>query len=222
MEKTTTKTKKRAYIAVSDNLSKAKAYEYAREFGLEIVGQSGYLDDAANELADCDVDTIICSQKLYDGEAKQLYYKLPKVLKKQCKFYIISPSKNSTYRLRRVNKDALGSKYDIINATLDYVKITKNLKGYSLFKDALDITLSNPDALFDVTQKVYSHLAVIHSTNIRNVEYNMRTAKKHSLLCCNPDIISEVFGDYPDEKSLSLSEFLSILTTYILQKSRAR
>ena len=219
MEKSVKKHKNRAYIAVSDNLSRVKAYEFAKELGLEIVGQSGYVDDAAHELADCDIDTIICSQKLYDGEAKQLYHKLPKAVKNQCKFYVISPSKNRTLRLSQISHSAIVSKYDVIQKTLDYVAIPKNLKAYNLFKDALDITLSNPDALFDITKKVYSHLATIHNTDVRNIECNMRTAKKHSLLHCNPDIVNEVFGDFPDGESPSLSVYLSMLTTYILQKT---
>ncbi len=210
---------KNIYIAAADNLSKTKAYEYADEFGFEIVGESGYVDDASDEICTGNVNTVICSQRLFDGDARQLYHKLPQHIKDVCCFCIISPVTNGSYKLKRLSHNQLHQNYSVIDTALNYVEIPKSIKGYTLFKEALEIALSTPDALLDISHKIYAPIAKAHNTDINNIEYNMRTAKKHSLLHCNPDIISEVFGDFADDKSLTLSIYLSKLSDYIL-KSR--
>ena len=205
---------KNLFIAVADNLSKIKAYEFADEFELDIVGESGYVDDASKEITDTNARTILCSQKLFDGDAKMLYHKLPTYIKNECDFFVISPTKNETIKLNRQSHTILHRKISIIEEALNKVAISKNLKGYSYFLQALEIILSTPTALFDITHNIYSPVAISHNTDIQNVEYDMRTAMNSSLIRCNPDILSEVFSNII---KLSIGIYLSKLSDYIIK-----
>ena len=211
--------RKKIYIAVADNLSKAKAYEYAQELGYHVVGDSGYLDDASSEICKGDVDMVICSGRLFDGKPKELIDKLPHHVRDGCDFLIISPIKNGTYRFKKLSTGKLRSKYDAVDNLLDYVRMPKTKNAYTLFKDALSIILSSPDSVCNITHSVYGALAEIHGANAKNIEYNMRSAKDRSLTRCSPDVIAEVFGELNDENSLELSLYLSKLADYLLKSS---
>ncbi len=206
---------KNIYIAAADNLSRLKAYEFAEENGFDIVGQSAYVDDASAEISESNIDAVICSHKLFDGEAKELYNKLPEYIKNRCDFLVIAPVKNGTYKLKRMPYGKLRQTDSIIDTALDYVGMPKTIDGYSLYKEALDIILSTPDSLLNITQKIYKVLAKTHNANSKSVEYNMRTARDNILRYSDPEAIAEVFGDIPYKQTPSVSICLSKLADYI-------
>lgn len=207
--------RKNIYIVAANNLSRLKAYEFANENGFEVVGQSGYIKDAAIEIVGGDVDTIICAPTLLDGKAKQLYSQLPNHIKNKCNFFVITPGQSNPYKLKKLSYCEYRQKDDRIESALNYLSMPKHLMGYDLFIDALNIALSTPDALSNLTRKIYSTLAKTHNTNTDNVEYNLRNAKDHSLNRCNPDIINEIFGEFPVDKPPTVADYLSKLTYYI-------
>lgn len=207
--------RKNIYIAAADNLSKVKAYEFAEEQGYNVVGESGYIDDASDEISKGGVDTVICSQRLFDGGIRQLYNKLPCHLRDRCDFLIVSPVKNGTYRLKKLNTGELHKKSSAIDDVLDYVSVPKTVMARTLFKDALSIIMSSPDSVCDITHKVYGTLAKIHGGNAKSIEFNMRSAKDSSLTRCKFDVIEEVFGELNDKNTLPLNLYLSKLSDYI-------
>lgn len=213
-----TNAKPRVYLAVADNFSKIKAYEYAKENDFEIVGQSGYIEQASEEINNSEIDAVICSEKLLDGNSKQLFNKLSEhfAFNKRA-FYIVSAINSKTFRIKQISSDELHVKYTDIDEILNYVGISLNLKGYPLFKDALEIALSQPDSLFEMTNKIYKRVAEMHGVSKDSVEYNMRTIRDHSINFGKPEIIYEIFGGQPDGKMPSLGEYLSMLTSYVLR-----
>jgi len=209
--------KNKVYLAVADNLSKLKAYEYADELGLEIAGQSGYIDDATDEISAGGIDSVICSQKLLDGQPRQLFDKLPSHLKRKCDFYVVTPINSATYKLKKASFGTLCASRDKVAKMLDYLKMPQHLDGRVLFEDALQITLASPNALSNMMREVYRPIAKIHGITVDSVEFNMRTARDTSLLRCDPDIVYEIFGNYPDGRAPSVSMCLSMLTSYIIK-----
>jgi len=211
------KHKTRAYLAVADNMSRVRAHEYAQEHDFEIVGQSGYVDEASAQIAQQNVDVVIFSQKLIDGDIKSLFSSLPSNIRSKCSFYMVCPIGCKAFKLKQISPSGVYTKRDAVESVLDYMNIPKARKGYPLLKQALDIAISSPDALFEITEKVYKRIAVTNNIPSNIVEYNMRSVKDYSMLHCKPDVIYEIFGDYPNGEKPSLSVYLSMLSAYILR-----
>ncbi len=210
---------RKIYIAAADNLSKLKAYEYAKDFDFEITGESGYVFECVRDVCDNDTDTVICSQKLFDGNAKTLYSMLVKNQKPNVNVLVMTHTQNKTLCIKRLDKKFLHrtGKNNAIDSTLSMINMPSTLKGYQLFKSALTITLMAPNTLCDITHSVYEQVAKSHNVDIKNVEYNMRTAKNHSMLHCQLQTYHEIFGISDDAKQPTLGEFLSSLTAYIIR-----
>ena len=208
---------KNIFIAVADNLSKTKAYEYAEDYGFTVVGESAYINDASECICKENVDLVICSHKLIDGNAKDLYNNLPQHIKDSCKTSVITPLENGSYTLKQIPHSVLYHKYSVVESVLEYVSLSSHNKGYPLIKAALEIILSTPDALFEITRKIIVPIANAYDTSTNNVEFDMRFAKDQSLINCSADVMEAVFGQFCDSKSISLGVYLSKLYEYILK-----
>ncbi len=210
--------KRQIYIAAADNMSKSKAYEYAKEFDFEIAGESGYIYDSVYDICENNIGTVVCSGNLFDGNAKDLHSLLVQQ-KQDVDVIVITQTQNKTFNLKQLDKRFLKSRQqtEYIERTLQKIGMPGHIKGYTLFKEALMITLVAPHALNSITGSVYKKLAESQNTNIRNVEFNMRKARDSSILNCDLETYYDIFGKTNVEKAPTVAEYLSSLTAYILR-----
>lgn len=94
-----------------------------------------------------------------------------------------------------------------------------HVKGYAYLKSALEILLSNPNAMESITKALYPVVALMHDTTSSRVERAIRHAVEVIYDRNDPDTLSRLLGISDWEKGkLTNSEFLAAVAENIRLK----
>lgn len=97
-----------------------------------------------------------------------------------------------------------------------------SLLGYRFLIEALKITINDPDAIYNITNNVYTRTARIFSTSLENVERNIRSAIENALNRCDAGVLEEMFGYTMDNRKgkPTNKEFIAMITDTIIIRNK--
>lgn len=102
-----------------------------------------------------------------------------------------------------------------MESTLRELGINRHYKGYPRILCALRLALEDEGRLFQITQRIYRPVARQLDCDWTAVERSFRTIV-HRAWKVNPALLAEIAG-YPLPKAPTCSEFIEILTVYLLR-----
>lgn len=102
---------------------------------------------------------------------------------------------------------------EVITSALCAIGIPASLKGYSILRVSIDMTMKNPDIIHSVTKKLYPEVAMRFNTTPNRAERNIRNAIEISWTRGNKQALTQIFGtslDFSKPKPTN-SEFIAML-----------
>jgi two-component system response regulator (stage 0 sporulation protein A) len=87
-----------------------------------------------------------------------------------------------------------------VNFILNRLKVPAHFKGFKYLKDAILMTIKDPNLVNEMTKKLYPLIAELYSINIQRVERSMRFAIESAWNKGDVAILHELFGYCVDDR----------------------
>ncbi len=105
-----------------------------------------------------------------------------------------------------------------ITKILHRIGISPNLKGFCYVREAIRLTIENPEMLHSVTTALYPTLAKTYKSTPANVERAIRYAIKHAWDKGDADVINSYFRYTKQNKKPTNSQFIATIADNIRLK----
>ncbi len=102
-----------------------------------------------------------------------------------------------------------------VQLLLESLGVSKRFRGHSIAAEAICRVLSSGDGLVCLHKQVYIPLATHYACSWQHLERNLRTAIQRAWQI-NPELLQELAA-YPLDTAPTVSEFIDILSTYVLR-----